>query len=567
MGDADSPRRRTRPLATTSVALKIAREATDAVPIAKQILGVAVHISEFAERVQERRDDMYELIEKAGIYASEINATVGGRVLDAQLHRRLERLLLVFEKIEQLVAKEASDKGRFVRRMRNLFVAPVKAEKLAAELEREIKLFELTATLDARIAANETARLIEDGALYDGEFRRLRYCDVEVERVLRQCRVEGGTLTWARARIHNSVMIVRFLRASDDVPQVGAVDAAWSWYPERIKKISTLPNWHRNVVRMYGWSNGGPETTFVAFRAGTYDFKQYASSHIDNLSDGPRIQKRLDMAYKILDAARHVKHTMGASWAPRSSVPAEIITVDDLGEPSIGVFEDIDGMESWKDGAWKTIGCVCRLLVDWAPERWEWQEAVPSSDFDDMILAISRRPGSDTFQSVWAQLRPTSLQVYKGSVTVPTRFSIDSPPMGLETKARAEQYMAELIDAAGPANAFFRYAMVSRIFSSGNADKEDSEWLCSYHINKHGDLVSIDRIHDVDGFHRVEKFQIIVPPHMARRVRLLLRGGEGGNDRELEFSSVSPGEETESQTRLDSESIWLYPPISKPPDV
>lgn len=92
------------------VALKVAREATDDVPIVKQILGAAVHIVQFAEvqqhtpaarlahrshplqKTSKGDDALRALAEKAALFAQQIQQVVAGRSMEQRLAARLRRL-------------------------------------------------------------------------------------------------------------------------------------------------------------------------------------------------------------------------------------------------------------------------------------------------------------------------------------------------------------------------------------------------------------------------------------------------------------------------------------------
>ncbi|KZV85976.1 hypothetical protein EXIGLDRAFT_233208 [Exidia glandulosa HHB12029] len=131
-------------LAAATVALNIAGAATDAVPIAKQILNSAAHICAAAERIQKKREAMYLLVEKADTYAKQIDQAVADCEIDTSLERRLGRLYCVFVKIEALVNDKVEGKSpALVRVWRNVITKPNRAEALLGELDREIELFHI----------------------------------------------------------------------------------------------------------------------------------------------------------------------------------------------------------------------------------------------------------------------------------------------------------------------------------------------------------------------------------------------------------------------------------------
>ncbi|KZV95535.1 hypothetical protein EXIGLDRAFT_470358 [Exidia glandulosa HHB12029] len=264
-------------LEAATAALKIGREATDAVPIAKQILGAAANIFELAERIEKKRQAMFDLVLAAGDYAKQIDAAVAGRVLDVKMQRRLERLYTVFAKIEALMQKEAGPKSVALRTLRNVFVLPIKAESLATELEREMKLFQISGNIDTRLAIADTVRIVEEDSRYDGDWRRLRHGDVGGRQVICTYAVDDGVLTYASARVDNVLMIVRYL----DRPLGGGHDvshycpplplarrSSWTSYPELLRRISTVHTSHPNIAQLYGIRGGSPDARFAAFRSG-----------------------------------------------------------------------------------------------------------------------------------------------------------------------------------------------------------------------------------------------------------------------------------------------------------
>ncbi|KZV82917.1 hypothetical protein EXIGLDRAFT_684410, partial [Exidia glandulosa HHB12029] len=178
-------------LSVATVALDVAPEVTDAVPIAKQILNSAAHISDAAEKIQKKREAMYTLVEKADIYATQIDIAIAGRVLDASLQRRLERLHSVFVKIEALVNDEVRVKNRALagRTWKNSSNRP---GSLVAELDREIQLFHLLTA----------ARAVAEDAKYDGQVRHspsaLSTSEIKMEH---ECEVRADTTQDAPQRI------------------------------------------------------------------------------------------------------------------------------------------------------------------------------------------------------------------------------------------------------------------------------------------------------------------------------------------------------------------------------
>ncbi|KZV81521.1 hypothetical protein EXIGLDRAFT_779624 [Exidia glandulosa HHB12029] len=130
--------------------LKAAREATDDVPIVKQILGAAVHIIEYAEKMRGNRRAMLSLAEKAATFAQQIQQIVEGCVVNDILQARLQRLHTVFDGIESFARPESAVRGRFKRTVRTYFIVPRQIERLRGDLENEIQVFLV------RVCANDS---------------------------------------------------------------------------------------------------------------------------------------------------------------------------------------------------------------------------------------------------------------------------------------------------------------------------------------------------------------------------------------------------------------------------
>ncbi|KZV92313.1 hypothetical protein EXIGLDRAFT_769079 [Exidia glandulosa HHB12029] len=194
-------------LETAAAALKVAREATDAIPIAGQILGSAAHIFELAEKIEKKRQAMHDLVTTSANYAHQIDLAVAGRVLEVSIERRLERLYTVFAKIEALFQRETAPQRAILRILHQVFVLPIRAEALAAELENEMKLFQALSLIDARLAVADTARIVEEDVRYEGDWRRLRHSDVQKLHIVHQYAVADGILTYAGARVDGELMI------------------------------------------------------------------------------------------------------------------------------------------------------------------------------------------------------------------------------------------------------------------------------------------------------------------------------------------------------------------------
>ncbi|KZV95553.1 hypothetical protein EXIGLDRAFT_834258 [Exidia glandulosa HHB12029] len=215
------PRRSTLPAAATTLetaaaALKVAREATETVPIAGQILGSAAHIFELAEKIEKKRQAMYDLVTTSASYAQQIDLAVAGRVLEVSMERRLERLYTVFAKIEALLQMETAPKRAILRVLRQVFVLPVQAEVLAAELENEMKLFQALSLIDTRLAVADTARIMEEDVQYDGD----------KSSSTRRTHAHGSTTTAPATRDNNKTTSTRSTPPKNDVTSALDAEAA-----------------------------------------------------------------------------------------------------------------------------------------------------------------------------------------------------------------------------------------------------------------------------------------------------------------------------------------------------
>ncbi|KZV85980.1 hypothetical protein EXIGLDRAFT_725282 [Exidia glandulosa HHB12029] len=254
-------------LSMATVALNVAGAATDAVPIAKQILNSAAHISAFAERIHKKREAMYALIRKVEAYSTQIDIAVAGRVLDPQLQHRLARLLSVFVKIEALLEEKAGRKKYPVRVWNKLIAKPDRAEVLAADLDQEMTLFNLLTGIQLSLTVDDTARAVAEDALYDGQFRRLRDCDVEKLDVIRKHETDTEVIVWSSARVDGQLMVVRHIEPvtpseTNAVVRRQSLSAPHNEFLENIQKVSTISGSHRYIAQLYGRHVRGPEAVF-----------------------------------------------------------------------------------------------------------------------------------------------------------------------------------------------------------------------------------------------------------------------------------------------------------------
>ncbi|KZW00981.1 hypothetical protein EXIGLDRAFT_830401 [Exidia glandulosa HHB12029] len=453
-------------LSVATVALNVAGAATDAVPIAKQILNSAAHICAAAERIQKKREAMYTLVEKSDIYATQINIAVAGRVLNTSLQRRLERLYSVFLKIEALVDTKAGSKNNALTRVwQNVVAKPNRAETLVVELEREIQLFQLLTEIQLSLVADHTASAVDDTATavaadakYDGQFRILRDCDIEKLDVIRKCETDEGVVVWASARVKRQLMVIRFLESqpqakTNTMPMLNGSTQSWDMYIENIKKVSTVCGSHPNIVQLYGRHIQGPG---AVFKAGTFDLFAYLTtlkaveSNTDDIA-----MKRLRLAYKILDASAHLEDVHGLRWVGQNAI------VDENGEPRIGLFDDIVRAGPGPQPVALSISFIIFL---WFNLRYSEETGVVDQVHDSSLHDIIKeqlRDGNDTdrLQRVWDIIRPEQLYVQSHKSTFPITANLS---LSQKLIARAQVYFETCLGKEFPSFQYVRHVVIGR---------------------------------------------------------------------------------------------------------
>ncbi|KZV84135.1 hypothetical protein EXIGLDRAFT_727585 [Exidia glandulosa HHB12029] len=410
-------------LAAATVALNIAGAATDAVPIAKQILNSAAHISAVAEKIQKKREAMYTLVEKADIYATQINIAVAGRILDASLQRRLERLYFVVLKIEALVeAKVGSKKNALTRAWRNVVTKPNRAERLVVELEREVQLFQLLTGIQLSLVADNTARAVDNTARavaadvrYDDQLRLLRDCDIDKREIIERRGTDEGTVVWASARVDGQLFVIRYLESQSNAETNTMTTLNGSSHPwgakyyeylENVKKVSTVRGSHPNIVQLYGRHFQGPE---AVFRAGTLDLLDYLEKLQPREGNEEDIAlKQLTLAYKMLDASAHLEDIHGLRWVGGAAI------IDENGEPRIGLFDDI--VRPDPDHPLFRLPPIYSYMFTWINSSYSEETGVVEQAHDSSLHAIMTeqlRDGNETdrLQRLWDIIREEKFRV------------------------------------------------------------------------------------------------------------------------------------------------------------
>ncbi|KZV85957.1 hypothetical protein EXIGLDRAFT_775039 [Exidia glandulosa HHB12029] len=458
-------------LSVATTALNVAGAATDAVPIAKQILNSAAHISAVAEKIQKKREAMYTLVEKADIYATQIDISVAGRVPDASLKRRLERLYSVFLKIEALVSHNAgSKKHPMIRLWQTVITKPIRAETLVVELDREIQLFE--AWIQLSLVVDDTARAIAADARYDGQIRLLRDCDIEKRKIIMQCATDEGTVTWASARVDGELMVIRYLESSSIVKRDENVVAGVSLqqrapyidYLENIKRLSTVLNSHPHIVQLYGRHVQGPT---AVFRSGIFSLaSQFYIMTAEESCGGNVTAKRLRLAYKILDAVFHLEEAHGLVWVGKTAV------VDENGEPRIGLFDDI--VQADPEQLPPRFPQIYFDILLWFDSRRREETGIVEQVHDCSLharITEQLRGGTETgrLRQVWAIIRQEQLFVSYNKTVFPIISGKCSLSQEMIARAQLHFEATAMKDVLKPIDAYLRYVLAGGCASLSSA--------------------------------------------------------------------------------------------------
>ncbi|KZV98074.1 hypothetical protein EXIGLDRAFT_702161 [Exidia glandulosa HHB12029] len=438
-------------LAAATVVFNIAGAATDAVPIAKQILDSAAHISAFAERIHKKREAMYTLIRKVEVYSTQIDILVAGRVLDARLQQRLTRLLSVFVKIEALVEEKLTWKNYSVKAWQKFIAKPNRAEELAAELDHVMTLFNFLNGIQLSLVIDDTAHTVADDAGYDGQawiskFRRLRDCDVEKLDVIHKRETNTGVIVWSSARVDSQLMVVRHVESltaveSDDVAVSRLRQQSLpAFYFEYLKNIEKVSGSNRHIVQLYGRHVRGPE---AVFRSGTINF----DCHLHCLRDEEGKGEGEEVAVKRLglDASFHLSNAHGLTWVGGKAI------VDEHGEPYIGLFDDIVRADSGELP--RDLPIIYWDIFPWFNSRSTEETGVVEQVHDTLLQAtISQQLGNgnstDRVQRVWDIIRQAQLHVVHMTSTFP--IISGNLPLAQELIMRARLFFETHVNKGDP---------------------------------------------------------------------------------------------------------------------
>ncbi|KZV96543.1 hypothetical protein EXIGLDRAFT_732977 [Exidia glandulosa HHB12029] len=397
-------------LGAASLALKIAKEAAGDVPVVKQIVGVALSIVELAEKAEKNRDALRMLAEKAATLAQLVKQVVSDRTVDGQLVPLLERLTLVFDKVEAFMLKETAKGNGLKKIYRSVFVLQSKVEKLSNELETEIRGFTIATLVDSRVYMAETRVYMEDNSQHDGQFRRLRDYEVRKLGVILERKTEHGTVVFEQARVHgeSELMVVKYLKGG---VQPGQTSDAWTANTKDIiTQVSTLELSHPNVAQFYGRGVCDGRTRFLVLRTGTYKANEYLSQAWGNA--GECFQEFYRMQTLALAASAHLEG-LGIAWFPQS---LGSILVDNNGQPCIGTFDDLVSSErcSRFDQAIWVLWVIDELHYLAAPVQVQCKKAASPESCDNGLLKEcmeSNTSYSPILHQIWARLCAEELYI------------------------------------------------------------------------------------------------------------------------------------------------------------
>ncbi|KZV96542.1 hypothetical protein EXIGLDRAFT_765213 [Exidia glandulosa HHB12029] len=397
-------------LGGASLALRIAKEAASDVPIVKQIVGVALNIVELAEKAEKNRDAMRMLAEKAATLAQLVKQVVSDRTVDGQLVPLLERLTLVFGKVEAFMLKETAKGNGLKKIYRSVFVLQSKVEKLSNELETEIHGFAIATFVDTRVYMAETRVYMEDNAQHDGQFRRLRDYEVRKLAVIAEHETDHGRVTYAQARVDgvSEIMVVKYLKGA---VKTGQMSDAWSMSMEDVlTQVSSLELSHPNVAQFYGRGVRDGRTQFLVLRTGAYPIDEYFSQA--RASDNKRFQEYFRMWILALAASAHLEG-LGIAWFPQS---LGAILVDNNGQPCIGTFDDLVSSErcSRFDQAVCVLWVIDQLRLLAAPAQVHCIEAASPASCDNGLLKACMESNTSfppILHRIWARICTEELYV------------------------------------------------------------------------------------------------------------------------------------------------------------
>ncbi|EJD38073.1 hypothetical protein AURDEDRAFT_172834 [Auricularia subglabra TFB-10046 SS5] len=321
----DRRRRVARRSETTTAAITalvfaadVAVAAVDGVPVVKQVVSVLARVLLLAEKVDKNRGALQDLSEKAQAFAQAIRSAQDRWQVNTLLSHALDKICSVAVSVKRLLESLAA-KNRFSRVFGYAFTLPPHIEHLTRELSDTVQLFGVVALADTSCQTSTAVQLVRDDAHYDGEFRRLRHCDIQKGDLIYQLVSANGALALSsyHAEVDGRVHVVRYferLRIAHGAG--GSADGAGADLIERmaiterlLRQVSTVHNSHPYIAQLYGWNTDTGLNRFTVLKSGNGYRVALDYARTRPPSD------RLEMMFKLLNACDHLRN-LGIGWRP-----------------------------------------------------------------------------------------------------------------------------------------------------------------------------------------------------------------------------------------------------------
>lgn len=316
----------------------IAQEATDGIPIVNQILGAVSRILKLAEKIEKDREALHALADKSQKLARRITAVLKDRTPDGEIVHSLESVRAVLNAVQALFEKHVA-KTRVRRAISYLLAVPRDVERLSAELDDALQEFLLTAALDTNVRVQENSRTV-------GPLRRLHDFEIEKLDLVVDLTSEHGAcmVKYHTARVEGAgrLFVVRYLQdATVAGPTADAenLQRRLDQHDGILEELSSLANSHPNIAYLYGRSTGYRHNRFIVLRTGFIPLSHTVRS------PGVTLGVVWSMVPKLLDAALHLAR-FGAVWLPNLVMLSDNVFLDDRGEPTIGLINDLQPSKS-----------------------------------------------------------------------------------------------------------------------------------------------------------------------------------------------------------------------------
>ncbi|KZV78375.1 hypothetical protein EXIGLDRAFT_787527 [Exidia glandulosa HHB12029] len=424
-GTADTTSRAAPALSGALTTLRVTQQAVQGVPIAREIIGAAAQILEFAERIDKNNEKLRTLADRASVLARDVQEVVttrGGVEPEGAIAQRLEVLTKSFEKVKNFMSQEINAPKSARRLLRRLFVHPTTVELLSQDLETAVQSFLLAAALDTRLYVE--ARSPHDGQLLDCHVRKL-------DAIMTQ-ETEHGTIVYAKARVDgvHELMVVKYHTNSSASarPDSGS---------DMLASISSLTTSHPNIAQLYGRSARTAATQFTVLRSGMTDYIAYVfGSHLSSgvhcavdyftcgYADEAQRYSFTLLWYRpaAVSASAHLEE-MGLIWYPESR---DALVVDDYGQPTVGTFDDLASLDRSPrhEGVLallSTFNAVRRLMIP-GPEHFTELSQVDRCDRGTLKACVEAaiRSRASKLEAIWNVLLSNELSIEVWKEILPT---------------------------------------------------------------------------------------------------------------------------------------------------